>query len=350
MLSKLSTPIAHLIASNGKPSVEDIDQLLKAAPEVAVLLGMAGMLGANGIPGLKVGDPGAPAINFSNMTPQQINDLISGAAPLPPINALPPDYVRTVLAGGALPGLTIEQTQALKQRYTQQMFGGGGGAAPGSIPLIGNVYANISASQSITISKSSTSDSTMQELKNLDLSQLPPDVIRSFLAGETPDLNKIPQDFLNSLVNKSPRLFANIVSSALRKKISNESITLIGDQNGSIPIDQGSATPYDVNSLDRKADISMYHQGDDDHQAALWTAIVLAIVGLLMAILIGVLCWRRQRNRRLMEDREGVLAPSSIRIDPKSAVHSTVIDETEEARDNRRNARAEATIGRWSVH
>jgi len=226
-------------------------------------------------------------------------------------------------------GLTLEQTQSLKTRYMQQIFGqvpGGPTSGPG-FPLIGNVYANI------TISRSTQLDAaTIDELKKLDLSQLPPDVLQSFLDGKTPDLNKIPKEFLDKLISKTPQLFANIVSQVLKQNMGNESDLADHGIKGSI---EGKSISrqgtYDVNSLDRKADISMYDQGEGNYTATMWTCIVLGVVGLAAIILIIVLCWRRQRNRRLQAARNGDLAPNSIIIDPKS------IPMSREARENRLN-------------
>jgi len=110
-----------------------------------------------------------------------------------------------------------------------------------------------------------------------------------------------------------------------------------------------------VNSLDRKADISTY-QNAGQSRAGMWTAIGLSIVGALVIVLIAVLCWLRQRNRRLRaaaggatsgrgrSGLESAFGPNSIRIDPKSPIHAaTVVNETEqEERDNRWNARMES--------
>jgi len=107
--------------------------------------------------------------------------------------------------------------------------------------------------------------------------------------------------------------------------------------------------------LDKKADISMYHQGENNQKAMLWTAIVLGIVGFATLLLIIVLCWRRQRNqKRKAEARggvngranlEGALAPNSIIIDPKSIVQSTTVNETDDEREIREN-RLNAEISR----
>jgi len=89
---------------------------------------------------------------------------------------------------------------------------------------------------------------------------------------------------------------------------------------------------YDVNSLDRKADISMYYQDEDNDKANMWTAVVLGIVGFFTLVLIIVLCWRRQRNRRLKATRNRTLTENSNVIDPKLVPISV-----REARENRLN-------------
>jgi len=182
------------------------------------------------------------------------------------------------------------------------------------------------------------------------------------MAGKTPDLNKIPQDFLQSLINKSPQLFANIVSQELLKKIGNDtrdnspndgSISFSSDSKSISRDLAGKSITYDVNSLDKKADISMYGQHDNNQTATLWTAIVLGIVGFFTLVLIIVLCWRRQRNRRLKAEAQGdnrrlnleSASPNSIIIDPKSIVRSTTVNETEEGREIREN-RLNADISR----
>jgi len=111
----------------------------------------------------------------------------------------------------------------------------------------------------------------------------------------------------------------------------------------STPISNWTASNgHPTTSPEKKADVGMQQQVEDNQTATLWTAIVLGIVGFFTLVLIIGLCWRRQRNRRLKAAAQGdnrrlnlenSSTPNSAIIDPESIVQSMTVNETVEERE-----------------
>lgn len=257
---------------------------------------------ASSIPPSSVTIPTPIFISFGNgssVGPLPVDIPLAGLSSLPPLNVIPPELIQKVLNGGTIPGFTQEQTEAIKRRYMQQVLTAGPGSSTTPPSASVSVHADPITTQ-IPLQQFSPSayfNFTDLQSLNIDLSKIPPEVIRDLAAGRTPDFGKIPEDIIRVIMEKRPKLFGEIVSRELRTKTGPNGTRLSTDSSLS-SVDLTKKRPsYDVNDLDKKADISVLGQELDSQQVTIWTAVALGAIGAVTIIAVAVLCWRRRVRR-----------------------------------------------------
>lgn len=232
--------------------------------------------------------------------------LITESLPLPPLSSLPPELVQSVMSGGLIPGMNREQTDALKARYMQQLFGTGPvTGSDSSLSISNGSLPNITTNTIGTGAGFSLADLPTDLLRGLNLSEISPQVLQDLAAGRVPDLGRIPPDLVQTLINKRPELFGQMVDKLLQEKI---------DASGALnailgklpPIQQApvpaTGAPYDVNELDYKGDLGYFNQKNgNQNNMGLWTGLGLGVVALLTVATVLYLCFKRRRSRRTEE-------------------------------------------------
>lgn len=195
--------------------------------------------------------------------------------------------------------MTKEQTEAIKQRYIDQMVASSG---KGTVITSGSPL-------SLNASASLLSLLPSEILLSVNLSQISPEVLTDLANGRVPDLNKVSPDLVQILINKRPDLFGRMVDKLLQNKI-DAGVANDSAFAGRLPPTQQAPVqvtghPYDVNDLDNKADLGYYdqHKGDKSN-LGLWTGLGFGVVGILTTATILFLCYRRRKARR-SQDADG---------------------------------------------
>uniref|UniRef100_A0A915LX06 LRRCT domain-containing protein n=1 Tax=Meloidogyne javanica TaxID=6303 RepID=A0A915LX06_MELJA len=223
-IDKFSEPLVKF-ASGVPPSSADVDQLLSSIPSLIVNVPGFGNVDVSklnpSIVGyvLKGGQiPGIPRETLDNIVKQYMQRLYVAAAQaqgistsdlpvtvdtnttsriLRPISELPHGLVQSVIEGKSLPHLTTEQTNVIKEYYTQH-------APIGSIEGI-NTTTGISDILPQKVIQ------MMQLLpKNYNLSKLQPEVVKQVMKGEMPDFTKLPLDLQQHIKDNFDKLLASL--------------------------------------------------------------------------------------------------------------------------------------------
>lgn len=206
--------------------------------------------------------------------------------------------------------MTREQTEALKQRYMQQMLATAG---PATGPKTALTVSNVSAPNVPSTSVNATSGFSLASLptdllRGVNLSEISPQVLQDLAAGRVPDLGLIPPNVVQTLINRRPDLFGQMVDKLLQNKIDAVGLTnsILGKlppiQQAPIPV---TGAPYDVNELDYKGDLGYFNQmKGNQNNMGLWTGLGLGVVGLITLATVLFLCFKRRRSRRT-EENEG---------------------------------------------
>lgn len=307
-IDQFSEPLVKF-ASGVQPSPADVNRLLESIPSLVVNVPGLGNVDVSKLnPSmveyvLKGGQiPGIPRETLDNIVKQYMQRLYAAAAqaqgrqttdvpPLPnginttrmlrPISELPLGLVQNVMDGKPLPHLTTEQTNVIKEYYTQH--------AP-----VGDLAEDDNGSpMNVTDLLPKNVVRMMQLLpRNYNLSNLPPELVRQVMRGEMPDLTKLPLDLQQHIKDNFDRLISSLenapdldIKDILAKLPTFEQPTLV------------TFSPYDINTVD--ADLVVKEKKSQD-QARFWRLCAAVALGLAGAITLGVLsafCWYWRRTR-----------------------------------------------------
>lgn len=197
---------------------------------------------------------------------------------LPPLAEVPKEIVQLVVSGGKIPGLTDAQMAQIRSHYAAQYLTTLGqptkGPAGAKVPLITGA-----PSTGLPVNLGAV---------GLDLTQVPPDVLKDIAAGRTPDVSKIPVGILQSL-QANPYLLVQLQRSLKTGPVDANGIPLPPSSEAPKPV---TPPPYDINALSP--------DGNAAHipGAGVITAIVLATVGFLTLLTVAFLCYQRHLRRR----------------------------------------------------
>ncbi|CAK5126732.1 unnamed protein product [Meloidogyne enterolobii] len=328
-IDKFSEPLVKF-ASGVPPSSADVDQLLSSIPSLIVNVPGFGNVDVSklnpSIVGyvLKGGQiPGIPRETLDNIVKQYMQRLYVAAAQaqgistsdlpvtvdtnttnriLRPISELPHGLVQSVIEGKSLPHLTTEQTNVIKEYYTQH-------APIGSIEGI-NTTTGISDILPQKVIQ------MMQLLpKNYNLSKLQPEVVKQVMKGEMPDFTKLPLDLQQHIKDNFDKLLASLSKD---HKMTVEEILLKLPKFEQPEL--STFSPYDINVVD--SDLVIKERKEEEDRARFWRFIAAISLGLAGVLTLGVLSaflwyWRRTRSARhgvsdISERGPGVL-PSVVR-------------------------------------
>ncbi|KAL7077148.1 hypothetical protein ACQ4LE_003602 [Meloidogyne hapla] len=310
-IDQFSEPLVKF-ASGVPPSTADVDQLLSSIPSLIVNVPGFGNVDVSklnpSIVGyvLKGGQiPGIPRETLDNIVKQYMQRLYVAAAHaqgiptsdvpvtvdtnttnriLRPISELPHGLVQSVIEGKSLPHLTTEQTNVIKEYYTQ--------------------HAPIGTLEGINTSTTGIADLLPQKViqmmqllpKNYNLSKLQPEVVKQVMRGEMPDFTKLPLDLQQHIKDNFDKLLASL---SRDHKMTVEEILLKLPKFEQPEL--STFSPYDINVVD--SDLVIKERKDEEDRARFWRFIAAISLGLAGVLTLGVLSaflwyWRRTRSSR----------------------------------------------------
>ncbi|KRY32860.1 Leucine-rich repeat-containing protein let-4 [Trichinella spiralis] len=325
-LDQITTPLARLLV--GEKSKEDLSSILKTIPTLLKNLPQTTASATATQPSLKNIPPelisyvlrggqipGVPpavlkktvenyakslltdsttAKNLLQLTTNDNNDAIMSAG-----SSFPTELIDDILRGNPVLGLSKEETKQLRQRYLSM--------------LIGSDSTSDSAKTNNNNNNVTTTNSgdllfglNMNNLKQIDLNQIPRSIIQQLIANRIPGVSI---DMVKKLMEKNPQLFGELVSEQLNQSTVDEEGK--SDSNGKkqrVPAvnaqqqqltNKKNSPPYDVERLDRKVDLSVFDENRTQPlDTSTVTTVALSMVGLLTVLTTVVLCLQRAKKRR----------------------------------------------------
>ncbi|KRZ77355.1 Leucine-rich repeat-containing protein egg-6 [Trichinella papuae] len=327
-LDQITTPLARLLV--GEKSKEDLSSILKTIPTLLKSLPQATASATANQPSLKDIPPelinyvlrggqipGVPPAVLKKTIENYAKSLLTESATttardllLLPTNdnkntimsaasSFPTELIDDILRGNPVLGLSKEETKQLRQRYLNMLIGSD---STSDSAKTNNNNNNVTT----TDNSNSLFSLNMNNLKQVDLNQIPRSIIQQLIANRIPG---VPIDLVKKLMEKNPQLFGELVSQQL-----NQSSTVDEDgksnSNGKkqrVPAAVNAQqqqlnnknAPYDVERLDRKVDLSVFDENKTQPlDTSTVTAVALSLVGLLTVLTTVVLCLQRAKRRR----------------------------------------------------
>ncbi|KAF7640183.1 hypothetical protein Mgra_00000009 [Meloidogyne graminicola] len=306
-IDQFSEPLVKF-ASGVKPSNADVDQLLSSIPTLIVNVPGFGNVDVSKLnPSIvdyvvKGGQiPGIPRETLDNIVKQYMQRLYSAAAKaqgistsnasiidtstkiLRPISELPHGLVQSVIQGKSLPHLTTEETNVIKEYYTQH-------APIGSL----EGFNNNNNSTEITNLLPKNVIQMMQLLpKNYNLSKLQPEIVKQVMRGEMPDFEKLPLDLQQHIKDHFDIILASMNKN---HKMTVEEILLKLPKFEQPEL--STFSPYDINIVD--SDLVIKEKKEEEDRAKFWrycAAISLGLAGVLTFGVISIFLWYWRRTR-----------------------------------------------------
>ena len=312
VIDQFSEPIVKF-ASGMQPSPTDVNKLLQSLVNVP---GFGNVDVSKLNPSLveyvlKGGQiPGIPRETLTQIVKQYMQRLYVAAAqaqgipttdmpPLPPgtnssrllrpIAELPHGLVQSVMEGTPLPHLSTEQTNVIREYYTQhapvgqlQQMDDGSGVEQQQLQM--DNLTNLLSPKVIQM---------MQLLpRNYNLSKLPPDLVRQVMQGEMPDLTRLPVDLQQHIKGNFDRLIASLENNPevnmddFLKKL----------PHFEHPENVSTFSPYDINAVDSELVVKRRKAAE---KARFWRTCAAVALGLASAVTLGVLsafCWYWHRT------------------------------------------------------
>ncbi|KRZ13066.1 Leucine-rich repeat-containing protein egg-6 [Trichinella zimbabwensis] len=327
-LDQITTPLARLLV--GEKSKEDLSSILKTIPTLLKSLPQATASATANQPSLKDIPPelinyvlrggqipGVPPAVLKKTIENYAKSLLTESSTttardlllLPTNNnknaimsaasSFPTELIDDILRGNPVLGLSKEETKQLRQRYLNMLIGSD---STSDSAKTNNNNNNVTT----TDNSNSLFSLNMNNLKQVDLNQIPRSIIQQLIANRIPG---VPIDLVKKLMEKNPQLFGELVSQQL-----NQSSTVDeerkSDSNGKkqrVPAAVNAQqqqlnnknAPYDVERLDRKVDLSVFDENKTQPlDTSTVTAVALSLVGLLTVLTTVVLCLQRAKRRR----------------------------------------------------
>ncbi|WKX91556.1 hypothetical protein Q1695_009966 [Nippostrongylus brasiliensis] len=326
-IEQFTAPLVRF-ATGGQPVASDIEQLIQSIPNFVVNVPGLGdvdvsKLDPNLIAHVLRGGqiPGIPKETLDSIVQQYMLKMHEAAAAarkgtpikdgekfLPPLEKLPKEVIRGVIQGENLPGLSKEQTQVIKDYYTERLPGPPPPTirperypAPGAVAPV-NPEPKNTTSPPFVFSKE-----LLDMLKLLptgyNLSKIPAEVVTAFSRGEVPDLRLLPQDLIEHFKANSDKL-GMIFNRVAKANMSIEEV-LSKLPKFEKPV-LSTYSPYDINRLSNE----MIHEEEKAAKAArmrVYTAITLGLVGVATVIVLGIFAVYIKRQREAKE-RQGLMS------------------------------------------
>ncbi|VDK49177.1 unnamed protein product [Anisakis simplex] len=358
-IEQLSAPIVRL-STGGMPLISDIEDIVKAAPNLIVSVPGLGNIDVTKLPPpviahvLRGGQiPGIPKQTMDKIVREfmqhmhaaadaanQGHPLPDGQLYLPPLQKLPVELVTNFINGQKLPYLNEQQTAAISEYYTARLpialgndngkdvmdgndkndkdskkaddenNNNGSGASDGSIhtsklPLI--TANSMSAGFGLP-------PQLIEMLKLLpqgyDIGKIPREVMEAVSRGEIPDFNLLPRDLQEHFIQNSYRLFSSF---------SNTPNVTIEDILKSLPKferpQRPTFSPYDLNEVNSELTKTEQDQ-EKETRIHYISAILLGLVGAIsIAVLVLLCCYMRRKRITTSEanlDEDSLVNPWQI--------------------------------------
>jgi len=208
---------------------------------------------------------------------------------LRPVTELPQRFVTSVLQGHPLPHLTKEQTQVIKDYYVRDM------------PILAKMF---DATESADVTKI-LSPKVLAMIKlmppGFDYTQLPPEVFKSVMAGDVPDLSQLPPELQEHLKKNLDHVF-NALSSSPEISIDEILTKLPTFEKPSEP----DFSPYDINTVDSSLVVKVAKaEGKDLDEEAFRFYVLVSLGGIALLTLtcVAVALYRlRCAKRKQLQD------------------------------------------------
>jgi len=315
-LSEFTEPLVKLLSSN-QSTPTDLTKLLQSLPDILVSIPGVGNLDVNKLPpwmvehvlrggqlpGVKKGTLDAivrqymqrvyvAALHELGREPapeEKLPPLPKGVDPksyLRPVTELPQRFVTSVLQGHPLPHLSAKQTQVIKDYYVKDM------------PILAKMF---DATETADVTKI-FSPKVLAMIKlmppGFDYTKLPPEVFKSVMEGEVPDLSQLPPDLQEHLKKNLDHVFNALSSST---EISMDEVLDKMPTFESPP--QQDFSPYDINTVDSGAVVgNVVNKNLDEEAIRLYIIAGLGGIGLLTLTAIAVALYRIRCAKKRGDD------------------------------------------------
>uniref|UniRef100_A0A158R476 LRRCT domain-containing protein n=1 Tax=Syphacia muris TaxID=451379 RepID=A0A158R476_9BILA len=296
-IEQFSTPLLRLTSGDSLLIAEDLDQMVKAVPKLALAsrVDLAQLppevitraYRGEGISGIS---KEAAELSLKNhvldvyksaLAISKGMSLLDQPNHLLVLNSVPDEIVADIVSGAKLPYLTEEQTKVVKEYFD-----------------VNNPKSNLSnANEALSNIKLTPEIFQLAKLlpKNYDLNKIPKSLIKSVTNGEMPDLANIPDDLKQHFKSKYEQLFAYF---AKTKKIKVEELV---KQLPTFERAEGvTFTPY---TMDMQESRIKKAKGVSELDAFHSTAVgVLCFLGVLsIAVIILSSLGMRRKNATIIE-------------------------------------------------
>lgn len=313
-IEQFSTPLLRITSGDSLLLAEDLDQMVKAVPKLALAPRVditqlpadvvARVYRGETIPGiskeatehslkehvLRVYESAA-AISKGKSLLDQPNHLLV-------LNSVPEEIVADIVKGAKLPHLTDEQTKVVKEYFDVRQ--------PSGMP-----------ENSETITGIKFSPELFKMLKflpaNYDLNKIPKNLIESISKGELPDPNSLPEDLRLHFVSNFEELFKKFAKGMQYEEIISK-----------LPkFDRVAVTTFIPYTQDLRERKSMANKSENASYLHLIIAGVLCGVSAISVFVIAVLYYRKRRKlgnsleeKDLRKLRKGFLISTPQRVGP----------------------------------
>lgn len=297
-LDKLTNPLARLLenrkdSNNLADFIKRLQDILKnvqsgplknVSPELINYVLRGGQI------------PGVPPNMLKRFVENYAKSLVSkdnnDEVDLPPLSSLPAELVEDVMKGKPVLGLTADETVVLREKYLRKMIG-----PKSTIASLASLFPKGLKTPFSNLTKGGTyMGLSLSDLNQIDLSKVPLSFLTDLVSGQTPAINDVPLEVVQSIVERNPTYFGELVGQQLNKTVKN------GQQiNKNAAIISADDPPYDVSDLDRKGNLKMFdeHRRESVFDSGLITGIALGIVAMLTAVTALALCYQRMKKTRL---------------------------------------------------
>jgi hypothetical protein len=208
------------------------------------------------------------------------------------LESLPNEFIQKVAAGQSLPGLTANETSAVKDYYLKLLAA----QAPSTTPnpnIVTDTDGQPQLGPGIIVGVSAA-DLMKRLPPGFDLTRLPPAMIAAVAAGQPFDLTQMPPDMLAAFRDFNPDLKQQIDEALSRPKLKNAPTMAPPTAKRPVIPWNELTSPYDISEVDRQTDLKLKNE-EKQKTIMIWTGVGLAVVALASALLLGYMCYRRKQ-------------------------------------------------------